>query len=85
MFEYALFFYLPTKEHLTMKRSPKFQAFLSTLVTPREGPCLNVMDATAHGLQAQHRNRYAHVSVAPMFIGALNRSKPFAQVPLNAY
>lgn len=65
------------------------QARLSALVKPREGACLNVMDAEAHARQAQHRNRYAGVSVAPMhsfFEGfGLAVPKPFKEVTTRAY
>ena len=65
--------------------SPNYQAKLSGLVGSREGNCLNVMDAEAHALQAQHRNRYAGVSTAPMFTGRANGLRGFTAVPTRAY
>jgi hypothetical protein len=61
------------------------QALRSAHAKPREGACLNVMDAAAHALQAQHRARYGRVSTAPMFIGAANRSKPFSEGSTHVY
>lgn len=68
-----------------MKNSAQQQAYLSSITKPREGPCLNVMDAEAHARQAQHRNRYAGVSMVPMFAGYGSEPKPFQGVPNRAY
>ena len=63
----------------------------SALVKPSEGACLNVMDAAAHALQAQHRNRYVGVSIAPMFeryipsLGNLFIQRQFNKVKTRAY
>jgi hypothetical protein len=68
-----------------MKNSAQQQAYLSSITKPREGPCSNVMDAEAHALQAQHRNRYAGVSIKPMFTGYGVNSQPIQGVPTRAY
>lgn len=80
-------FYRRTTESNSMN-SPIQQAKHSALVKPREGPCLNVMDAEAHARQAQHRNRYARISIAPMHGEGWDGymvPKPFTEVNTHAY
>ena len=68
--------------------NPDQQARYSALVKPREGRCRNVMDAEAHALQAQYRNRYARVSITLMHGDGWDgymTPKPFSEVNTHAY